>query len=275
MPTTFRVTEVQRARALTRVYDDAPYLVTHIVPTLSHIIPLSDSLDENSLRSIARSQHRSNQLPTCLVLGARSCIYFDDHGAETQTAHVPSGGIVVAERLKPCPPLECTSWWKVKMTRLRAFIQGQPSAGSAGYLLGDLTKGGRAATAEELQLFAGENRDGVPTGLSRCAVCTEWKGTCVDPSPQFHEQLMTVVCRCDNDNRCARCHTPLAERKLNANWYCESDQTIWHHPGFTAFEHRCSKKRVRIELNGESRPGGTTDDPFTVHFGRIVDKWEE
>jgi hypothetical protein len=236
---TSRDIQVQRARVFPRVYDDVPYLVTRIVPTLNHIIPLSDSLDDSSLRSMARYQHQSNQLPTCLVLGAGSCIYFDDHGAETTTDHVPSGGIVIAEHLKPHAPLEGTPWWEVKMTRLRAFIEGQPLAGTTGYLLGDLTKGGRRATAEELQRFAGTSRDGVPTGLSRCAVCAEWKGTSLDPSPQFHSQLMTVACRCDNDNRCARCHTLLAERKLNANCYCESDGAIWHTPGFVGLSHQC------------------------------------
>jgi hypothetical protein len=239
MHATSRDTQVQRAGVFLRVYDDVPYLVTRIVPTLNHIIPLSDSLDESSLRSVARYQHQSNQLPTCLVLGVRSCIYFDGHGAEAASEHVPSGGIVVAEHLKPRAPLEDTAWWDEKMTRLRAFIEGQTCAGPTGYLLGDLTKGGRLATAEELQLFAGTSRDGVPTGLSRCAVCAEWKGTCLDPSPQFHSQLMTVACRCDNDNRCARCHALLAERKLNANSYCESDGAIWHTPGFVGLSHQC------------------------------------
>lgn len=244
---TSRDTQVLRAGVFLRVYDDVPYLLTRIVPTLNHIIPLSDSLDESSLRSVARYQYQSNQLPTCLVLGARSCIYFDGHGAETATDHVPSGGIVVAERLKPCMPFEHTPWWEVKISRLRAFIEGQSRAGTTGYLLGDLTKGGRHATVEERQLFAGTTPDGIPTGLSRCAVCKEWKGTCLDPSPQFRGQLMTVVCRCDNDNRCARCHALLAERKLNGNSYCESDGEIWHTPGFVGLGHQCPSQHLASE----------------------------
>jgi hypothetical protein len=247
MHATSRDTQVPRARIFPRVYEDVPYLVTRIVPTLSHIIPLPDSLDDSSLRSLARYQHQRNQLPTCLVLGARSCIYFDGHGTETASDTVPSGGIVVSEHLKPCTPLEHTPWWDGKMTRLRAFVEGQRPAGRTGYLLGDLTKGGRHATAEELLLFAGMNPDGIPTGLSRCSVCAEWKGTCLDPAPQFHEQLMRVACRCDNDNRCARCHDLLAERKLNANYYCEADGRIWHTPGFVGLGHQCPAQHIVSE----------------------------
>jgi hypothetical protein len=185
MHATSRDTQVQRVRVFPRAYVDTPYLVTRVVPTLSHIIPVTDSLDDSSLRSLARSQHQRNQLPTCLVLGARSCIYFDGHGAETASDHVPSGRIVVSEQLKPCVPLENTVWWEVKRTRLRAFVEEQRSAGTTGYLLGDVTKEGRQATAEELQLFAGRTPDGIPTGLSRCAVCADWKGTCLDPAPPF------------------------------------------------------------------------------------------
>ena len=258
-----RNTQFQTAGARPLAYDDAPYLCTRIAPALYHIIPLSDSLEESMLRNLARYQQQCNQLPACLVLGARHCVYFDSNGAETPTDEIPRGGIVVCEKLKPCTPLENTPWWDVKMNRLRAFVKGQGNARNTGYLLGDLTKGGRPATSEELRLFQGTNPDGIPTGLSQCSVCTEWKGRCLDPSPTFQGQLMAVSCRCENDNCCARCHKPLAERKLNANYYSGSDASIWHVPGFTAFAHRCRKKWFGIEMNEGSC------------FGRIIGEWEE
>ena len=58
---------------------------------------------------------------------------------------------------------------------------------------------------------------------------------------------MSVACRCDNDNRCARCYHPLAERKLNANYYDESDGDIWYVPGFTGLSHRCDIRRSSNE----------------------------
>jgi hypothetical protein len=39
---------------------------------------------------------------------------------------------------------------------------------------------------------------------------------------------MHVHCRCENHNRCARCGEQLAKRRLNANYYRESDRQIWH-----------------------------------------------
>jgi hypothetical protein len=108
-----------------------------------------------------------------------------------------------------------------------------------GYSFGDLTKGGHAASADELARLAGAGPDGVPRGLERCPACGEWRGTCLDPSPRFAGQVMTVHCRCANDNRCAACGLLLYERKLNANYYNPRDGRIWHVPGFSGLGHRC------------------------------------
>lgn len=59
---------------------------------------------------------------------------------------------------------------------------------------------------------------------------------------------MVVHCRCDNDNH-ARCGEVLFERKLNANFYDESDGQIWYVPGFCAFDHQCGTA-------GDARIGG-------------------
>jgi hypothetical protein len=41
------------------------------------------------------------------------------------------------------------------------------------------------------------NDDGSPRGLQRCGHCNDWRGQCLDPSPQFAGQLMTVHCYCN------------------------------------------------------------------------------
>ena len=51
--------------------------------------------------------------------------------------------------------------------------------------------------------------------------------------------VMRVCCRCENDNRCARCGGLLYERKLNSNFFEPADGRIWHVPGFLGLRHRC------------------------------------
>ena len=50
---------------------------------------------------------------------------------------------------------------------------------------------------------------------------------------------MDVYCRCGNDSRRATCQGPLNERKVNANYFDETDGHIGHVPGFSALSHVC------------------------------------
>ncbi len=110
-------------------------------------------------------------------------------------------------------------------------------------MLGDLTKRGREATASEIERLIGCRPDGAPRGLSRCPQCGEYRGECLDPSPQFTWLIVRVCCRCENDNLCARCGERLHSRRLNADYFDERDGHIWHVPGFCAMSHRCSDER--------------------------------
>ncbi len=222
------------------LYDDFPYLLTRITPAFYHVIPLSDTLEETILWSLARYQHQCNQIQTCLVLDRERCIFFASHGREILSDQIPRGGILIADRLKPCAPLENTAWWQAKATRLEGLVRCQRAYGQ--YLLGDLTKGGREASAEEKQLLSGATCDGIPKGLSKCNVCMEWRGDCLDPSPMFRGRIMSVSCRCENTNTCARCFQPLADRKLNANYWDEATHSITHVPGFVSLGHVCQQK---------------------------------
>jgi len=106
-----------------------------------------------------------------------------------------------------------------------------------------------------LELLAGER---VSVDTSRAVVdggtCGEWRGCCLDPSPTFVCKVVTVHCRCQNDNRCAACSGFLYERKLNANYFKPSDGHIWHVPGFCSFSHRCP---TPIGDRDDARPRGT------------------
>ena len=117
-----------------------------------------------------------------------------------------------------------------------------------GLVLGDTTKGGRDATPEERKTLAGFQGNGVPKGLDLCPTCGEWRGTCIDPNPQFAGKVMKVHCTCENDNRCALCGELLYERKVNANFFDPQDHQIWHIPGFLVLKHVCSS------LDGQGAP---------------------
>lgn len=126
---------------------------------------------------------------------------------------------------------------QTRQRQLDALVEAHRRKG--GYILGDLTKGGREATADEVGRLAGAGPEGRPRGLECCPTCGEWHGRCLDPSPTFVCKVMTVHCGCQNDNRCAACGGFLYERKLNANHYNPRDGQIWHVPGFSGFKHRC------------------------------------
>jgi hypothetical protein len=218
-------------------FDRFPYLVTRIVPTMYHIIVLPDDLDAIHLLELARRQARINALPTCFACSADAALYVGPDGRESR-GEPPQGGMIVTNRLRPCRPFPETESLVARRLALDRFIeQHNPRIG---YMFGDLTKGGRPATLEETVMLAGTQENGVPRGLAYCNDCGEWRGRCLDPSPQFAGQVMEVHCRCTNDNRCAGCGRLLYTRKLNANQYIEAEGQVWHTPGFSGFRHVCA-----------------------------------
>jgi len=253
-----------RPRVVEPLYETYPYLATRLVPTLYHLIPLPESLDEASLLSFARHQWLCNQLPTCLVLAPDRCVYFETNGTETPSGTPPQGGIRTAGRLKLARGLQQGTWWEENNERLIRDLDGRHKQLHGRFLLGDLRKGGRPATAEELRTFKGVTTTGIPLGLTQCPTCGDWKGKCVEglaptasgdrlepclsPFPSNGDSprgkgdsplVLTVSCRCDNDNRCASCYGLLYEGKLNANYYDSSSHSVIHVPGFLACGHRC------------------------------------
>jgi len=236
------------------LFEGFPYLVTRVVPTMYHVIVLPDELNANELLEAARLQACANRLPTSVVRAADSALYIGVDGGET-VGEAPRGGVVVAGRLRPCRAFTETRSVLARRSALDCFIE--KATPRTGYIFGDLTKGGRAATLEERSLLSGTQTNGIPRGLARCGRCGGWRGRCLDPSPQFAEQVMDVRCRCDNDNRCAGCGTQLHVRKLNANYYNPRDGQVWHVPGFSGLGHRCPAP-VGDGVNLSRDPGDTT-----------------
>lgn len=221
------------------VFDGFPYLVTRVVPTLYHFILLPGDASERDLVGIARAQWRANRLDLCLVSGPDSALYIGATGQERVDTMPPMGGVPIAGRLLPPTAWLSTPDLRDRQQRLQRFVEARTP--KTGYMLGDLTKGARDATADEVARLAGAAADNIPRGLERCPTCGDLRGECLDPSPTFFCKLVTVHCHCDNHNRCAACGEHLYERRLNANYYKPADRQIWHVPGFSGLAHRCQQ----------------------------------
>ncbi len=217
-------------------FDGFPYLTTRVVAGLYHVIVIPARQQAEWYQELLYCQGEANQLETCLVLDARTAWFWSLDGGVTQTDQPPTGGVIVTDRLQPCEAFDRTPDLSARHTRLTRFSEARKVGG---YLHGDLNKGGRTATREECHRLAGVDADGVPNGLEQCGFCGDRHGKCLDPSPNFTTWLVQVHCRCENHNRCARCGLALAERRLNANYYRESDGHIWHTPGFCGLSHLC------------------------------------
>jgi hypothetical protein len=217
-------------------FDGFPYLLSNLSAGIFHISLLPTELDLDDLQWIARTQVAHNRFGSSLVLGTDSCYYFAPNGKVLHSNKAPSGGITFAGRLRLCRQVRVE---RARRLRLRDYIVQH---GPDGAVFGDLSKGGRRATVDELDELAGEQDDGVPVGLERCDVCGDWRGECLDPDRKFSGLIMRVRCQCENDTRCARCGHPFGDRAVNANYF--DGGTIWHVPGFTAFKHRCRVFRI-------------------------------
>lgn len=220
-----------------RLFDGFPYLVARVVPEMRHFMILPGSLPESQLLWLAWMQNAANRLEACLVLAADRAFFLEPGGGCIPSEAAPRGGIPVTGRLALLPLIDDSSPECADRRRLLdAFVEEMRPDG---FLCGDLTKGGRPATAQEKRELAGFVVSNVPKGLTRCERCGEWRGQCLDPSPEFAGLIMEVHCRCENHNRCARCGELLAASRLNANYFDPSDGQIWHMPGFSAFAHVC------------------------------------
>jgi hypothetical protein len=218
-------------------FDGYPYLAIGVTRQLVHFSILPATLLARDYAMLVRDQVDANKLDACLVLVEDYALYVHADGREYRTATLPSRRLPVMGRLRLSRDFPLTNEMEQRLRRLERYVrQYSPKAG---FMVGDLTKGGRPATPEEFRSLQGPARDGVPRGLNRCEVCGDWRGECLDPKPRWAGLVMKVACLCENDNRCARCLEPLAERKLNANYYDPRDGAIWHVPAFCGLGHEC------------------------------------
>jgi hypothetical protein len=218
------------------LFDSFPYLTTRLVPAAYHLTLLPAHWTEVRLLRALEQQVAANQFQTALVLGPRRAIYLAPGAQPAASDSVPRSTAVLTGLLLTPTAFDAAALGD-RLLRLEAYRADMN--GDGGTLFGDLTKGGRPATPEELERLDRGLRE-VPPGLERCAVCGEWCGECLDTVAGIADTLVVRVhCLCDNVTRCARCLHPLRERRLNGNEFCPEDGRVWHWPGFMAGSHHC------------------------------------
>lgn len=218
-------------------FDGFPYYVTRIVPALYHVILLPTEWTEASLIDFAETQAGFNNLEACLALSQDHGLWFTPDGGKIHSHQIPAGGTLIKGGLKPCRDFHRSVEFEERARQLDACVQ--ETRGRGGYIRGDPSHGGRAATDQEFEALSGMGFGGVPKGLAPCPTCGCLKGECLGTAERYKSSVLPVSCRCDNNNRCARCGSSFHEWKLSSNFFNPSDGHIWYVPGFACFGHRC------------------------------------
>jgi len=218
-------------------FDGFPYFVTRIVPALYDVILLPTEMNEASMIDYSEHQARSNKLDACLVLSENRGLWFTPEGGKSFSSHTPWGGILMTGGLKTCRNFYTSEEMEERASRLDVIVGEARRRG--GYIRGDPSHGGRPATEQELESLSYEGPGGVPKGLVVCPECGRLRGECLGTAERYKTSVLPVSCRCDNNNRCARCGTSLHEWKLSSNFFNPSDRRIYYVPGFCCFGHVC------------------------------------
>jgi len=215
-----------------------PYILSHFTGESFHVILLPQGREAPDQYEIAWYQALANKLPTVLVQSENEAVYANISAFPAPPIPVPvprpryiAFGKLVTEEVIP-EEEEILSRY-ISLSLHADLLNG----GGPSLYVGNLAKGGRLATADEINQLRGRQPNGVPTGLQQCATCREWRGICLDSTvPRL---VVSVHCRCENNSCCARCGQQLYGYKVNSNYYSEDDRRIWHVPGFCATSHKC------------------------------------
>lgn len=215
-------------------FEGTPYLATRIEPELYHLLLLPREWPLYSQLNVAFRQAEANRLATHFLITPDSCLWLQPCGAVVPARAEPRDLAITFGKLEPCDVLPIDVELIERYGALKELVQGRGTR-TVGC---DPDQGGWTPSAEELDLYRGPPREGVPAGLERCEECGEWRGACLAPG-RIEPLVLPVSCCCENDNLCAGCNEPLFGRRLQSNWYDEVEGTLHYVPGFHALEHEC------------------------------------
>jgi len=227
--------------APTEAFDGFPYLVTRIGRTpLRHVVLLPADWSRAHLLDVARRQAIANQLETCLCQGPADAVYVTVHGSWS-AGNVLPWGLPVADALEVSEPVPPTRELRARRARLKAFAARHKGSG---YLVGDGMEGGRRASPDEVDRLSGRDEAGIPRGLRRCRECGAFRGDYLaldgEGNGDRAPRVVSVHCRCENHNRCARCGSLLSDRRLSAYFLDEPSLSVRYLAAYAALGHRCA-----------------------------------
>ncbi len=225
-----------RTAILAPRFEGYPYLISRIGQSaLRHIALVPADWPRDRIVAIARTQAETNRFETAACFGPEDAVYIAADNSRTWEGPAPTG-IYVVERLHLSESLPDTA----ELTDRRAWLQRFAQAHrTGGYMVGDGTAQGERASAEDQARLGGRGPYGLPTGLRRCSVCHKAAGDYL----RGGLEIVRVCCVCENHNRCARCLTPLAGRRLSAWLWDDEDGHAWHLAAYAAFSHNCPDER--------------------------------
>ena len=239
----FHVTLLRRKRPpeagstiLPPLFEGYPYLVSRIGRSaLRHIALVPADWPRERIVATAQAQAEANRFETVACFGPEDAVYVAFDGARTWEGPTPTGTYVI-ERLRLPEALPETTELTARRARLQAFDRAKRTGR---YFVGDGTDRGELASGEDRARLSGRGPDGLPTGLRRCPRCRKAAGDYL----RGGLELVRIYCACENHNRCARCLTPLAGRRLSAWFWDDEDGHAWHLAAYAAFSHRCPDER--------------------------------
>jgi|GEM_PF-3063755 len=260
-----------------RVFNGFPYLMTDLTNGFYHIILLPSSWSKLTLHIFAHLQVWANQLDSYLMLNKNQFIRFSCRGPESikddWVNSPPAAELYFCGRLYPFggrlyPAFEIPEDPDLisREVRLIRLVQAQLDSGRYVEIDGRAL-GGRKPNEEELKSLFGYYMDKlhdeimpgwgddykIPLGTIKCEKCGWCKGHALYPDETRPEYVVPVHCKCENNNRCARCGERLYSFKLNSNCFYHFRVGIIHFSGYRALGHVCDdlKQKVQIENNDE------------------------
>lgn len=222
-----------------------PYLVTKLgsVP-FRHISLLPVDRRRDELCDLARRQCLANQLVTLLHLGVDETRLFEPSGRESDLDGELPMGPPIWGTLRSPENLPSSLEQARRQERLERYVAEYPSPPTI--RVAEPAAAGRLATAEEIERLGQRQPDGGRSAVQRCPTCQwvrgEWLAADGEGNGDPRPRVVFVHCRCDNDNRCARCGEPLAEGLLGTFKYDDTKVgggVRFLDPLF-AIRHRCS-----------------------------------
>lgn len=254
-----------------------PYTLTHLAGCLYHVIllPQADGRPTTDQIESVRYQTQHNNLSTWLVVSDQEALLFQAGLDLPAVVPVPRPRSILFGKLLPQEVIPETKEILIRYLNLSLHADSLQGDGPP-LFVSDPFKGGRLACAVELVALAGRQPNGVPKGLRQCPTCGDWHGLCLDT--RLERFLVVVHCRCQNDNRCARCGQLLYDRKLGSNYFSEPDASVCYVPGFSAIKHRCPQAveswatqpfiSLKTAMSMDSLGGGTAARDINIHDSR-------